>query len=137
MTQVNPDGSTRDFVDYDSNLIAVAHRIPDADRAAKVLTRIDKGHCAAAQGGGPQYVSERYYGPGDTTHGNIGDSACAMGRIAYFDSHARKVVGGPTSLAIFNNATMAPLQRDLKKYTWLHERYDRLSKSLLANRPLC
>ena len=27
-TVLNPDGSTRDFVDYDANLIAVAHGIP-------------------------------------------------------------------------------------------------------------
>jgi hypothetical protein len=66
-------------------------------------------------------VSEIYYGKQDTTSGNIGDSACAMGRIAWFDSHARKYVGGDESLAKFNS-TLVPLQRDLVKYTWLHER---------------
>ena len=92
VTQLNPDNTTRDFVDYDSNLIAVAHAVPDASRAARVLARVDRGRCSAAQGGGPQFVSEVYYGKQDTTHGNTGDSWCAMGRIAWFDSHARKYV---------------------------------------------
>ena len=36
ITQLTPDNTTRDFVDYDSNLIAVAHNIPDDDRALRV-----------------------------------------------------------------------------------------------------
>jgi hypothetical protein len=87
----------------------------------QVLARVDSGRCSVASGGGPQWVSEIYYGKQDTTSGNIGDSACAMGRIAWFDSHARKYVGGDESLAKFNS-TLVPLQRDLVKYTWLHER---------------
>jgi hypothetical protein len=43
VTQMNPDGSTRDFVDYDSNLIAVAAGVATAERAALVLRRIDGG----------------------------------------------------------------------------------------------
>ena len=58
----------RDFVDYDSNLIAVAHGVPDtAAKAAAVLDRVDRGRCSAASGGGPQFVSELYYGKKDTT----------------------------------------------------------------------
>ena len=122
MTQLNPDGTIRDFVDYDANLIALAHSIPDAARATRALARIDSGQCASARGGGPQFVSEKYYGASDTTHGNTGDSYCAMGRIAWFDSHARKNLGTPAALAAFDKYTMAPLQRDLIQYTWMHER---------------
>eukprot|EP00041_Stephanoeca_diplocostata_P004961 m.53855 g.53855 ORF g.53855 m.53855 type:complete len:798 (-) comp15471_c1_seq1:129-2522(-) len=123
VTQLNPDGTTRDFMDYDSNLIAVAHSIPSLDRAQKILSRIDGGKCAAANGGGPQYVSEVYYGKNDTTNGNTGDSSCSMGRIAWFDSHARKNVGNASALQVFDTHTLAPLMRDLIAYTWLHERY--------------
>jgi len=68
VTQLNPDNTTRDFVDYDgacevcfkanldvdvesnramnvlvaANLIAVAHGIPDKARAAAVLKRVDQ-----------------------------------------------------------------------------------------------
>ena len=68
ITQLNPDGSTRDFIDYDSNLIAVAHGVTDGvpGRAEKILARVDQGPpgttCTAAKGGGPQYVSEKVGG---------------------------------------------------------------------------
>ena len=43
-----------------------------------ILARVDKGppgtQCTAAKGGGPQYVSEKFYGKHDTTGGNTGDS---------------------------------------------------------------
>lgn len=45
ITQLNPDNTTRDFVDYDSNLIAVAHNIPDDDRALRVCLVV-LGSCA-------------------------------------------------------------------------------------------
>ena len=44
--KMNPDGTTRDFVDYDSNLIAVAAGVATAEQAALVLRRIDGGRCA-------------------------------------------------------------------------------------------
>eukprot|EP01052_Picozoa_sp_SAG31_P024702 SAG31_NODE_2119_length_6406_cov_2.443317_3_plen_112_part_00 len=92
-----------------------------------MLHRIDSGgpakqKCQAAQGGGPQWTSEIWYGPRDTTgapHGNIGDSCSAMGRIAWFDAKARKVVG---DVAGFDKA-LSVLQKDLLFYTWMHERY--------------
>ena len=69
ITQRNPDGTSRDFVDYDSNLIALAHGVPNSTgRSEAVLSRVDRGRCSAAQGGGPQFVSERWYGKEDTTH---------------------------------------------------------------------
>jgi hypothetical protein len=38
VTQMNPDGSTRDFIDYDSNLIATAAGVPSASQAASYET---------------------------------------------------------------------------------------------------
>ncbi len=123
LTQRNPDGTHRDFVDYDANAIAVAHGVPATrDDALRVLKRIDQGACAAAQGGGPQWVSEVYYDKANCVGGNIGDSATAMGRIALFDAHARKRVGGDAQQQAFD-AQLATLQRDLIAYTWMHERY--------------
>lgn len=122
ITQLNPDGTTRDFVDYDANLIALAHGVPDPERAARVLKRIDSGRCSAAQGAGPQFVSEVYYGKKDTTSGNTGDSWCSMGRIAWFDAHARKLLGSDDALAAFD-AQLLVLQDDLIADTWMHERY--------------
>ena len=68
-------------------------------------------------------LSRSYYGPKDTTSGNVGDSWCAMGRIAWFDSHARKYVGTSAALTAFNDYTLAPLVRDLIANTWMHERW--------------
>ena len=45
-----------------------------------------------------------------------------MGRIAWFDAHARKVTGGATALAAFDGA-VAHLSKDLIANTWMHERY--------------
>ena len=121
ITQLNPDNTTRDFVDYDANLIALAHGVPaTAEQAARIFKRIDGGRCSANQGAGPQFVSEIYYGKQDTTHGNVGDSWCSMGRIALYDAHARKRYGDQAS---FDDHTLAPLQRDLIANTWMHERY--------------
>ena len=133
--------SCRDFVDYDANTIAVAHNVTTEAEAHAVLHRIDTGiqRCTAAQGGGPQWVSEIYYGKADTTHGNIGDSASAMGRIAWFDAKDRSPRPcGPTLTFVRNTAPQArvnirdqkgfdtQLERmvnDLILYTWMHERY--------------
>ena len=123
VTQIDPDLKTiRDFVDYDANLIAAASGVPSRERATALLARIDRGTCSANGGGGPQWVSERYYGPNDTTHGNIGDSRCSMGRIAWFDAHARKIDRTKGSLLQFNS-NLLTLQNDLVRDTWLHERY--------------
>lgn len=121
VTQWNgPDDNTvRDFVDYDANLIAVAHGIVGPSRAARVFQRIDDGgQCRASA----TFVSERYYGPNDTTgapHGNIGDSWCAMGRIAWFDALGRKRFGDVDG---FERYVLHPLQDLLVQNTWMHER---------------
>jgi len=117
VTQLNPDGSTRDFIDYDANLIALAHGIASPDRAKKIFHRIDSGRCVH---GRATFVSERYYGKKDTTHGNIGDSWCSMGRIGWFDALARKRYGDQHT---FDSLLLDPLIGDVNRWTWLHERY--------------
>jgi hypothetical protein len=136
--------SCRDFVDYDSNLIAVAHQVGTVAQGKQVLKRIDHGCSRGANSrgdgdsaqqqpcavqkcsamymggqGGPQWTSEIWYGKHDTTSGNIGDSSSAMGRIAWFDAKARKVVGDVQSF----DTQLAVMQKDLLFYTWMHERY--------------
>lgn len=56
----------------DANLIAIANEVSDESRSRAIQKRVDRGQCSAASGGGAQFVSERYYGPEDTTGGNIG-----------------------------------------------------------------
>lgn len=123
ITQLNIDGTTRDFVDYDANLIAIANGVSDEERSRLIQKRVDRGQCAAAMGGGPQFVSEKYYGPDDTTNGNIGDSWCSMARIGWFDARGRKRFGSADDLTYFNNRLLAPVQQDVLKNTWMHERY--------------
>ena len=130
LTQVNPDGTTRDFVDYDANLMAIAAGIADTDdRSLNILNRIDKGRCPTAH----TFVSEKYYGRDDCWHQNIGDSWCGMGRIAWFDALSRKRVAqqlypsqpliGKAQLAHFNDVLQKPLRDQVLKTTWMHERY--------------
>jgi len=123
ITQLNPDGTTRDFVDYDANLIAVANGVSDEARSRLIQKRVDSGPCSGASGAGAQWVSEVYYGPDDTTDGNVGDSNCSMARIGWFDALGRKRLGSRDDLEYFENRILLPLQSDVLQYTWLHERY--------------
>ncbi len=118
VTQLNPDGSRRDLVDYDANLLAVAFGVAPPDRARAILDRVDAGPCTH---GRATWVSETYYGPDDTYNGNTGDSATAMGRIGWADAHARRAVG---DVATYRDKILEPLQADLLARTWLTERYD-------------
>jgi hypothetical protein len=118
VTQLNPDGSTRDLVDYDSNVLAVAFGVAPPDRARAILARVDAGPCTH---GRATWVSEKFYGPDDTYNGNTGDSATAMGRIGWADALARRRVG---DLATYRDRILAPLRADLLQRTWLTERYD-------------
>ena len=118
VTQLNPDGTTRDLVDYDSNLLAVAFGAAPPERAAQALARVDAGPCTH---GRATWVSERYYGPADTYGGNTGDSATAMARIGWADGLARRAVG---DRATFSDQILGPLQSDLLERTFLTERYD-------------
>jgi hypothetical protein len=118
VTQLNPDGTTRDFVDYDANLLAVGFGVAPPDRAQKILARVDAGPCTH---GRPTWVSERTYGSGDTYGGNTGDSAVTMGRIGWADAQARRRVGDRST---FEDKILGPVQSDLLARTWLTERYD-------------
>jgi hypothetical protein len=104
-------------------LIAVANNVADETRSRAIQKRIDAGQCAAANGAGPQFVSEVYYGPDDTTNGNVGDSWCSMARIGMFDAIGRKRFGSDADLTYVNDVVIAPVQRDVIEYTWMHERY--------------
>jgi hypothetical protein len=126
VTQLNPDGSTRDLVDYDANLLAVAFGAAPPDRARAILDRVDAGPCTH---GRATWVSERYYGPADTYNGNTGDSATAMGRIGWADAGARRRVG---DLATYRDAILDPLRADLLERTWLTERYDCAGNAIRA-----
>lgn len=116
VTQWNyPDErSFRDFIDYDANLIAASF-VADEEKARRVLARIDSGKCRRSA----TWVSEKYYGPKDTTMGNTGDSACGMGRIAWFDALARRRLGDNDG---FRNFILEPLQYTLMNSTFLNER---------------
>jgi len=130
ITQLNPDGSVRDFVDYDANLLAVAFGIASPARAALIMRRIDGGGCGPApvaagyastvNAAGLLDASGVYYGPGDTYNRNLGDSSLAMGRIAWADGRASARVG---DLAAFDNRVLDPVRTALLTRTWLNERY--------------
>jgi len=116
LTQINPDRTTRDFVDYDSQLLAVAFGVCPPERIASVLRRVDSGPCTHARA---TWVSEKYYNTSDCNLGNTGDSAVTMGRIGWVDGLSRKVSG---DVATFNRL-LQPLQDDLHMNTWMYERY--------------
>ena len=133
ITQLNPDGSTRDFVDYDSNLLAVAFgAVPfnnnnnnnsDNDRVTKILKRVDSGNYTHVRG--TWCCEVPYSGDAEDCYivgGDVcGDSIVTLGRIGWADSHARKRVG---DVDTFINKLLTPLQQDLLTDTWLYERYD-------------
>ena len=117
VTQLNPDGSIRDFVDYDSNLLAIAIGVAPPDRASRIFKRVDAGVCTHVR---PTYVSEKFYGPSDVYAGNIGDSVVAMGRIAWADGLARAAAGDATAL---QSLVLGPLQAATLRDTWMFERF--------------
>jgi len=119
ITNLDRDGKTRDFVDYDSNTLAVAFDVAPTSRYPAVLKRVDSGNCTHA--GRATYVSERYYDAANCFLGNTGDSNIAMGRIAWGDGVARYRVGDTST---FYNKIYNPILNDLFRYTWLYERYD-------------
>ena len=100
----------------------MANNVADEQRSRAIQKRVDAGQCSAAKGAGPQFVSEVYYGPDDTTGGNTGDSWCSMGRIALFDALGRKRFGAQQDLDYVNDVIIAPIQRDVTQFTWMHER---------------
>lgn len=113
---------SRDFVDYDSNSLAVAAGVPaSAEAANAILARMDSGNCTHT--GRATYGSEIYYDAANCVGGNTGDSAVSMGRIAWQDALARQAVGDSHAAEVFESLILAPLQADLLRRTWLPERY--------------
>jgi len=118
VTNKNLDNSTRDFVDYDGNLIAVANEVAPYGWAQRILKRVDSGKCTHSRA---TFVSELWYGPADTLPiGNTGDSWTSMGRIAWFDAQARKRMGDQKT---FDSVILDPILDDVVKYTWMSERF--------------
>jgi hypothetical protein len=118
ITQLNPNGSTADFGDNDSNLLAVAFGITDPAQSKKVLAWVASGPCESSPSM-PGWVSQVYYGPNATYGGNTGDSAVSIGRIAWADGMANYRAG---NLAGYD-AVIAPIRSDLLANTWMFERY--------------
>lgn len=123
ITQRNPDGTTRDFIDYDSNLLAVAAGIVSDDRAKKILARVDSGPYTHVRG--TWCCEVPYSGDADDCYivgGTVcGDSVVTLARIGWVDSMARKRVGDVNT---FLSKLLLPLQEDLLRDIWLYERYD-------------
>eukprot|EP00455_Lapot_gusevi_P006217 TRINITY_DN12661_c0_g1_i10.p1 TRINITY_DN12661_c0_g1~~TRINITY_DN12661_c0_g1_i10.p1 ORF type:complete len:329 (-),score=53.37 TRINITY_DN12661_c0_g1_i10:119-1105(-) len=115
-----PDGSlsSRDFVDYDSNLLAVAFGVAPPSRARSILRRIDSGKCTHARA---TWVSEKYYDEQTCYQANTGDSAVTMARIGWADAHARRRSG---DLRTFEDKLLEPLVNDILATTFMYERYD-------------
>ena len=109
-------------MDYDSNLLAVmagvAARVPG--RAEATLKRVDSGPCTHARA---TYVSEIYYNQSNCNGGNTGDSAVTMGRIAWLDGRARRLMGTKDAGEMARDVILAPLQEELLANTWMYERY--------------
>lgn len=119
ITQKNPDGTTRDKVDYDGNFAALAFGIPDEADSTKLLHRLDQGpHTHPGQRG--TWVSERRYEKQDCYGDNDGDSDTAMARIWWLDMAARVRLG---DRAMFNHL-LDPIESDLIGDVWMPERYD-------------
>lgn len=124
ITQLNPDGTTRDFVDYDANLLAIALGIAPKDRAIKTLARIYRGKCthaAASQGmPRPTFVSEIYYDKANCFLNNTGDSNVTMGRIGWAEAHALVQLAESNTMFQY---VLSPMIQELLTHTWLYERY--------------
>lgn len=120
VTQRNPDGSSRDMVDYDGNYAAIAFgATTNQEQITAMYRRLDGGpHTHPGNRG--TWTSEKYYGPGDCFGGNTGDSATAMARIWWLDLDARYVTGDITNFYRY----FEPVQNDLLQHTWLTERYN-------------
>jgi hypothetical protein len=124
VTQVDPSGERHDFVDYDSNLLAVAFGVSSRDRGELVLKRVDAGKNTHTK---PTWVSEVPYDGYDNCyikeHGTkCGDSIVAIGRVAWADALARQAVGGAEQQNKFDSLILDPIVELLLKNTWLPER---------------
>ena len=119
ITQRNPDGSSRDKVDYDGNFAALAFGITGTDDAQKLLHRLDEGP-HTHPGGRGTWVSESRYEKEDCYGGNDGDSDTAMARIWWLDMAARVRLGDRSAF----DALLDAMESDLIRDVWMPERYD-------------
>ena len=152
ITQLNKDGSTADFVDYDANLMAVANKVCNDEyilpsrnplgnkkemsqqgyafkqkksnsRCLSLLSRVDSGQC---------------------THGNKNQGkATWVSEYYYGENDTTDGNTGDSSVAMgrigwfdalsrqntkdletFDNLLLNPLQEDLLRFTFMRERYD-------------
>jgi hypothetical protein len=133
ITQLNKDlTTTRDFVDYDSNFIALAFGIvPSTEQAKRIFQRIDSNPVSHARA---TWVSEKEYtgNPSDCYSGPVanglcGDSNMTMGRIGWVDSLARKRYNDEKT---YTSLLLSPLQNDLITNVWLTERYDQYGNAI-------
>mmetsp|Transcript_5721 Transcript_5721/g.8865 ORF Transcript_5721/g.8865 Transcript_5721/m.8865 type:complete len:687 (+) Transcript_5721:98-2158(+) len=119
----------KDFVDYDSNLLAVAFANLSRSDSEKILGRIDGGAYSHPNGISTYCCETPYDGYDDCyikERGTIcGDSVVTMGRIAWADAHARKRLGRTHD---FDTLILDGLQQRLNSRTWLHERFDKYGK---------
>lgn len=126
ITDLDPrTGVRRDFVDYDSNLLAVALGIANSSQAQAVLRRIDSNPIAHVRA---TWCSEiAYSGDREDCYivgGSVcGDSVVTLARIGWADAWARKRASAADSDSI-RSLLLAPLQEDLLRDVWLYERYD-------------
>jgi hypothetical protein len=134
VTQINPDGTSRDFVDYDANLLAIAagvfQPIDDKDDAKelaeklkRLVTRVDSGantHIRATWCSEKPYTGDRCdcYIVGGSV---CGDSVVTLARIGWADALARHLMRDTST---YFDKILQPLQQDLLTNTWLYERYD-------------
>lgn len=119
ITQRNPDGSSRDKVDYDGNFAALAFGITSAADSEKLLHRLDQGpHTHPGRRG--TWVSERRYEKEDCYGSNDGDSDTAMARIWWLDMAARVRLGGQSTF----DELLDSMESDLIRDVWMPERYD-------------
>jgi len=119
ITQLNADGSTADFLDIDSNLMAVAFGLADDTRAEKVMQRLKCLPCIRPGGYGTM-PSGRYMGSEQTNGGMTVDSSVAMARVFYLDAIALRRVNDVSTF----RRMLTVMQVDQRRNTWMAEWYN-------------
>jgi hypothetical protein len=120
ITQRNPDGTTRDFVDYDGNFAALGFGILTNQAEEVMLLRRLDGSVHTHPGGRGTWVSEKRYEKSECYGDNDGDSDVAMARIWLFDMLARVRMNDRTTFDHLLRNEEDSLLHDV----WLPERYD-------------
>ena len=119
ITQLNPDNSTEDFLDIDSNLMAVAFGVADETRAAAIMKRLATLPCVRPAGYGTM-LTGKYMGVAATNGGMIGDSSVAMARVFIVDALSLRRVNDVKTFS----RMLSTMQADQERNTWMAERYN-------------